>query len=85
VFVDFGQNARDRTIAGAYSVRPTPDARVSAPLAWEEVADVEPEAFTVETMRERLAATGDPMRGMWRRRPSLVSRFETLGLEAPRP
>ena len=51
VFVDYGQNARDRTIASAYSVRPTPDARVSAPLSWDEVADVEPEAFTLETMR----------------------------------
>ena len=47
VFVDFGQNSRDKTIACAYSVRPTPDARVSAPLAWDEVADVEPSAFTV--------------------------------------
>ena len=47
VFVDFGQNARDRTIASAYSVRPTPDARVSAPLRWDEVAAVEPEAFTL--------------------------------------
>jgi DNA ligase D len=85
VFVDFGQNARDHTIACAYSARPTPDARVSAPLRWEEVAGVEPEAFTLETMRDRLAGVGDPMKGMWRRRPSLVSRFETLGLEAPRP
>jgi bifunctional non-homologous end joining protein LigD len=85
VFVDFGQNARDRTIACAYSVRPTPDARVSAPLQWDEVAGVEPEAFTVETMRARIAGVGDPMRGMWRRRPSLVSRFAKLGLEAPRP
>ena len=50
VFVDFGQNARDRTIACAYSVRPTPDARVSAPLSWDEVADVDPAAFTLETM-----------------------------------
>jgi DNA ligase D len=83
VFVDFGQNARDRTIASAYSVRPTPDARVSAPLLWDEVAAVEPEAFTLETMRARIAEAGDPMRGMWRRRPSLVSRFERLGLEAP--
>ena len=49
VFVDFGQNTRDRTIATAYSVRPTPDARVSAPLSWDEVADVDPAAFTVET------------------------------------
>ena len=81
VFVDFGQNARDRTIASAYSVRPTPDARVSAPLRWDEVATVEPEAFTIETMRERIAAVGDPMDGMWRSPPSLRSRFEPLGLE----
>src|SRR6188472_1232249 len=67
VFVDYGQNARDRTIASAYSVRPTPDARVSAPLLWEEVPSVEPEAFTLETMRARIADVGDPMRGMWRR------------------
>jgi len=85
VFVDFGQNARDRTIACAYSVRPTPDARVSAPLLWDEVANVEPEAFTLETMRARIDAVDDPMKTMWRRRPSLVSRFAKLGLEAPRP
>jgi bifunctional non-homologous end joining protein LigD len=83
VFVDFGQNARDRTIACAYSVRPTQDARVSAPLRWDEVADVEPDAFTLETMRARLAEAGDPMHGMWRRRPSLRPRFERLGLEPP--
>jgi bifunctional non-homologous end joining protein LigD len=83
VFVDYGQNARDRTIASAYSVRPTPDARVSAPLRWDEVASVEPEAFTVETMRARIEATGDPMRGMWRSPPSLRSRFERLGVESP--
>jgi bifunctional non-homologous end joining protein LigD len=81
VFVDFGQNARDRTIASAYSVRPTPDARVSAPLRWDEVATVEPEAFTIETMRERIAAAGDPLHGMWRNPPSLRQRFEALGLE----
>jgi bifunctional non-homologous end joining protein LigD len=83
VFVDFGQNARDRTIACAYSVRPTADARVSAPLRWDEVAAVEREAFTVETMRARIAEVGEPMRGMWRRRPSLVSRFQQLGLDPP--
>ena len=83
VFVDFGQNARDRTIAAAYSVRPTADARVSAPLQWDEVAAVEPEAFTLETMPGRIAAAGDPMRGMWRNPPSLRSRFERLDLEAP--
>jgi len=83
VFVDFGQNARDRTIAAAYSVRPTPDARVSAPLRWEEVGGVEPEAFTLETMPGRVASAGDPMRGMWRNPPSLRTRFERLGLEPP--
>jgi bifunctional non-homologous end joining protein LigD len=83
VFVDFGQNARDRTIASAYSVRPTPDARVSAPLHWDEVAGVGPEAFTLETMGARIAAAGDPMHGMWRRPPSLRSRFAKLGLEPP--
>jgi bifunctional non-homologous end joining protein LigD len=80
VFVDFGQNARDRTIASAYSVRPTPDARVSAPLEWDEVAAVDPAAFTVRSMPGRIAAVGDPMQGMWRSPPSLRSRFERLGL-----
>jgi len=83
VFVDFGQNARDRTIASAYSVRPTPDARVSAPLRWDEVAAVEPGAFTLETMAARVAAVGDPMRGMWRNPPSLRTRFARLGVEPP--
>jgi DNA ligase D len=83
VFVDFGQNARDRTIASAYSVRPTPDARVSAPLRWDEVADVEPTAFTLTTMPDRIAAVGDPMAGMWRNPPSLRTRFERLSLEPP--
>jgi DNA ligase D len=85
VFVDFGQNARDRTIASAYSVRPTPDARVSAPLRWDEVATVEPEAFTIATMRERIAAAGDPMHGIWRNPPSLRQRFGALGLEPAGP
>ncbi len=83
VFVDFGQNARDRTIACAYSVRPMPDARVSAPLEWVEVATVDPAAFTVETMPERIQQAGDPMRGMWRRAASLRSRFRKLGLTDP--
>jgi len=83
VFVDFGQNARDRTIASAYSVRPTPDARVSAPLEWDEVSSVEPEAFTVETMPARIEGIGDPMRGMWKSPPSLLPRFERLDLEPP--
>ncbi|HZC29250.1 MAG TPA: hypothetical protein VE269_05875, partial [Gaiellaceae bacterium] len=83
VFVDFGQNARDRTIACAYSVRPTRDARVSAPLAWDEVADVEPAAFTLETMRDRIASVGDLTAGMWRRKVSLLPRFSTLGVAEP--
>jgi DNA ligase D len=83
VFVDFGQNARDRTIASAYSVRPTPDARVSAPLRWDEVGGVEPVAFTLATMAERVATVGDPMHGMWRSPPSLRPRFAALGLEPP--
>src|SRR5947209_427539 len=72
-----------RTIAGAYSVRPTADARVSAPLRWDEVADVDPAVYTVETMRARIAAVGDLTAGMWRRKASLVPRFERLGLEPP--
>jgi hypothetical protein len=59
VFVDYNQNAKDRTVASAYSVRPTPDARVSAPLTWEEVPDCEPAEFTLETMPERYAKLGD--------------------------
>jgi bifunctional non-homologous end joining protein LigD len=82
VFVDFGQNSRDKTIACAYSVRPKPDARVSAPLLWEEVADVDPAAFTIPTMRDRIAAVGDPMVGMWRRKRSLRPPFKKLGLDA---
>jgi bifunctional non-homologous end joining protein LigD len=85
VFVDFGQNARDRTIASAYSIRPTPDARASAPLRWEEVAGVDPAAFTLKTRPRRVAELGDPTAGMWRRKVSLVSRFEKLGLEPPSP
>jgi bifunctional non-homologous end joining protein LigD len=83
VFVDFGQNSRDKTIACAYSVRPVPDARVSAPLLWEEVADVDPAAFTVQTMRDRIAKVGDPTAGMWRRKRSLRPLFPRLGLDAP--
>jgi DNA primase len=84
VFVDYGQNARDRTIAAAYSIRPTPDARASAPLRWDEVAGADPAAFTLETMRERIGRIGDPTSGMWRRKAALASRFETLGAGAGR-
>ena len=60
VFVDYNQNAKDRTVCSAYSVRPVPDARVSAPLEWDEVATCDPSAFTLYTMPARLAARGDP-------------------------
>jgi DNA ligase D len=59
IFVDYNQNARDRTIASAYSVRPKPGAPVSAPLAWDELGEVAPEDFTVATMPARFAAVGD--------------------------
>ncbi|MCW2560604.1 MAG: polymerase protein [Mycobacterium sp.] len=64
VFVDFNQNAKDRTVASAYSVRATPDARVSTPLRWDEVPDCSPEAFTVWTVPARFADMGDPWEGM---------------------
>lgn len=64
VFVDFNQNAFDRTVASAYSVRATPDARVSTPLWWDEVAECRPEAFTVATVPQRFAELGDPWEGM---------------------
>ncbi len=60
VFLDYNQNAKDRTTASAYSVRPLPDARVSAPLAWHEVPDCNPADFTVLTMPARFARLGDP-------------------------
>jgi DNA ligase D-like protein (predicted polymerase) len=64
VFVDFNQNAKDRTVASAYSVRATPDARVSTPLRWDEVAGCDPAAFTVTTVPRRFADIGDPWAGM---------------------
>jgi DNA ligase D-like protein (predicted polymerase) len=64
VFVDFNQNAKDRTVASAYSVRATADARVSTPLHWDEVADCTPEAFTIASVPGRFAEIGDPWAGM---------------------
>jgi bifunctional non-homologous end joining protein LigD len=83
VFVDYGQNARDRTIASAYSIRPTTDARASAPLTWDEVPDCDPAQFTLTTMRDRIDAVGDLTAGMWRRKASLRKKFEQLGLDLP--
>nr|WP_082962645.1 DNA polymerase domain-containing protein [Mycobacterium sp. E342] len=64
VFVDFNQNAKDRTVASAYSVRATPDARVSTPLLWDEVTERRPGEFTIDTVPARFAAMGDPWAGM---------------------
>ena len=64
VFLDYNQNAKDRTTCSAYSVRPLPDARVSTPLHWDEVTDCDPADFTVLTVPTRFAELGDPHAGM---------------------
>jgi hypothetical protein len=89
VFVDYNQNAKDRTVASAYSVRPTPDARVSAPLAWEEVADCDPADFTLASMPARFKELGDRHAEIDRHAGSiegLLELFEKQGLgDAPWP
>jgi bifunctional non-homologous end joining protein LigD len=64
VFLDYNQNAKDRTVASAYSVRPLPDARVSTPLTWAELPTCEAEAFTIATVPARFAEIGDPGAGI---------------------
>jgi bifunctional non-homologous end joining protein LigD len=76
VFLDYNQNARDRTVAGAYSVRPRPDARVSAPLAWDEIDACEPGDFTLGTMPSRFAEKGDLHAAMDLHAGSLVPLLE---------
>jgi DNA ligase D-like protein (predicted polymerase) len=76
VFIDYNQNAKDRTVASVYSVRPTPDARVSTPLTWDEVPDCEQEAFTIDTVGERYAQLGDLWEGMDAAAGSLVQLLE---------
>src|SRR5436190_11642105 len=92
VFLDYNQNAKDRTVASAYSVRPTADARVSAPLAWDEIADCHPADFTLTTMPGRFAAIGDRHAAIDRHAGSiealleLSARHEREGLgDAPWP
>jgi bifunctional non-homologous end joining protein LigD len=92
VFLDYNQNAKDRTTCSAYSIRPLPDARVSAPLRWEEVPDSEPEDFTVLTIAARLKAIGDPNArmddapGSLEQLLELADRDEAAGLgDAPWP
>jgi len=76
VFLDYNQNAKDRTVAGAYSVRPTPDARVSAPLSWDELDACEPGDFTLTTMPARFARIGDRHAEIDRHPCSLASLLE---------
>jgi DNA ligase D-like protein (predicted polymerase) len=64
VFLDYNQNAKDRTVASVYSVRPSPDGRVSAPLSWDEVPGCDPGAFTIATVPDRFARIGDPWAGI---------------------
>ncbi|MDT7817382.1 MAG: bifunctional non-ous end joining protein LigD [Acidobacteriaceae bacterium] len=92
VFLDYNQNAKDRTTASAYSVRPLPDARVSAPLYWHEVSDCDPADFTVLTMPARFAELGDPhtdidaAAGSLEPLLDLAARDESAGLgDAPWP
>jgi DNA ligase D-like protein (predicted polymerase) len=92
VFLDYNQNAKDRTTASAYSVRPLPDARVSAPLHWQEVSDCDPADFTVFTMPRRFAEVGDPHKsiesnaGSLEQLLELAARDEAAGLgDAPWP
>jgi bifunctional non-homologous end joining protein LigD len=76
VFIDYNQNAKDRTVAAAYSVRPTPEARVSAPLEWAEVPAVDPGDFTLATMPGRFREVGDRHEGIDRHPGSLDSLLE---------
>jgi len=92
VFLDYNQNAKDRTTCSAYSVRPVEDARVSAPLAWSEVAECDPADFNIATMPDRFQRIGDPHSGMDRAAGSLdplvelADRDEAAGLaDAPWP
>jgi bifunctional non-homologous end joining protein LigD len=92
VFVDYNQNAKDRTVASAYSIRPVPDARVSTPLTWAEVPTCDPASYTIDTVPARFAAVGDPWAGMDEAAGSLdallelAARDEAAGLpDAPWP
>ena len=76
VFIDYNQNAKDRTVASAYSVRPTPEARVSAPLAWHEVSGCQPADFTLASMPRRFAQLGDLHAGIDRQKGSLTGLLE---------
>jgi bifunctional non-homologous end joining protein LigD len=76
VFIDYNQNARDRTVASPYSVRAVPDALVSCPLGWEEVADVDPHELRLDTVPTRLRERGDPSEGIDEQAGSIESLLE---------
>jgi bifunctional non-homologous end joining protein LigD len=76
VFVDYNQNARDRTVASAYSIRPVPDATVSMPITWDEVASVRPKSFRLDTVPSRVAERGDALQGIDDQAGSLDSLLE---------
>ena len=79
VFIDYNQNAKDRTVASAYSVRPMPDARVSTPLEWKDVTPkLDPTRFTIRTVVMRLAEHGDPLAGVLRDAPDLGAALAKL-------
>jgi bifunctional non-homologous end joining protein LigD len=82
VFLDYNQNAKDRTTCSAYSVRPVPDARVSTPLSWGEVPDCDPADFTVLTVPARFAKLGDPHAGMNEKPGSLDRLLELAATDA---
>ena len=76
MFIDYNQNAKDRTVASAYSVRPRPDARVSAPLTWDEIDSCDPADFTLVTVPDRFNKIGDPHEGIDRQPYSLEPLLE---------
>ena len=82
VFVDYNQNARDHTVASAYSIRPSADARVSTPLGWDEVGECDPAAFTIDTVPDRFARSGDPSEGIDQAVGSIEPLLELAGRQS---
>ena len=82
VFVDYNQNARDHTVASAYSIRPSADARVSTPLGWDEVGECDPAAFTIDTVPGRFARSGDPSEGIDQAVGSIEPLLELAGRQS---
>jgi bifunctional non-homologous end joining protein LigD len=85
VFIDYNQNAKDRTVCSAYSVRPNEEARVSTPVTWEELRSCDPADFTLKTVPRRLADRGDPHAGIDEAAGSLDSLLEHAAGQADAP